>query len=360
MLSILDKRINDNEVFSKKIQLLTKLTKRHGSNDCLPRDRSELRCIEECRVAIVGLGGVGRSLAHLLKMFPGSLTELRLLNRSDPSGIVEELNQLPTRLPVYGIGGMENFCQGLRDVDIVVISAGASRKKDTPREHLFSDNAIICANICKACVESCPTALIAIVSNPIDTLVPVAAHIFKKNGCYNPAKLFGVCYLDELRARHYFADLIGANPKWTYVPVVGGHSENTTVPLFSKCRPSIELTPEEMIKLTKAVRIAGKKVVKAKKSSTTYSMASATMYFIHNLSRAIHHEPNVIISAYTESRVTPARFFSNELLLGPAGIDKNLGFGRVNVFEQKLIDDAVKVLQKQIAMVEEFIDKLNV
>ncbi|XP_014601535.1 PREDICTED: malate dehydrogenase, mitochondrial-like [Polistes canadensis] len=220
MLSILDKRINDNEVFSKKIQLLTKLTKRHGSNDCLPRDRSELRCIEECRVAIVGLGGVGRSLAHLLKMFPGSLTELRLLNRSDPSGIVEELNQLPTRLPVYGIGGMENFCQGLRDVDIVVISAGASRKKDTPREHLFSDNAIICANICKACVESCPTALIAIVSNPIDTLVPVAAHIFKKNGCYNPAKLFGVCYLDELRARHYFADLIGANPKWTYVPVV--------------------------------------------------------------------------------------------------------------------------------------------
>lgn len=52
------------------------------------------------------------------------------------------------------------------------------------------------------------------------------------------------------------------DPKWTYVPVVGGHGENTTVPLFSRCRPNIELTPEEMMNLTKAVRTAWKNIVK--------------------------------------------------------------------------------------------------
>ncbi|XP_047351491.1 malate dehydrogenase, mitochondrial-like [Vespa velutina] len=351
MLSILEKHIFRNEFLESKL-LPMKLSKREGSNDCLPRDRSELHCIYECRVAIIGLGGVGKSLAHLLKMFPGTLTELRLLNRSDPSGIIEELNHIPTKLPIFGMCGMENLCKGLKDVDIVVISAGYSRKTDdSSREDLFSDNAKICANICKACSEACPTALIAIVANPIDTLVPLAAHILKKHGSYNPAKLFGVCELDHLRARHYFADLICMDPKWTYVPVVGGHGEHTTVPLFSRCRPNIELTPEEMMNLTKAVRIAGKNIVKMKKSSSTYSMASAAMYFIHKLARAIHHEPNIVISAYTESRVTGAHFFSNELLLGPAGIDKNLGFGRVNVFEQKLIDDAVKVLRKQVDMI---------
>lgn len=90
----------------------------------------------------------------------------------------------------------------------------------------------------------------------------MAAHILKKHGSYNPAKLFGVCELDHLRARHYLADLICMDPKWTYVPVVGGHGENTTVPLFSRCRPNIELTPEEMMNLTKAVRTAGKNIVK--------------------------------------------------------------------------------------------------
>lgn len=138
MLFILEKHIFRNEFLERK-HLPMKLSKREGSNDCLPRDRSELHCIQECRVAIIGLGAVGKSLAHLLKMFPGTLTELRLLNRSDPSGIIEELNHIPTKLPISGVCGIENFCNGLKDVDIVAISAGYSRKTDdSSRESLFT------------------------------------------------------------------------------------------------------------------------------------------------------------------------------------------------------------------------------
>lgn len=86
-------------------------------------------------------------------------------------------------------------------------------------------------------------------------------------------------------------------------------------------------------------------------------MASATLYFIHKLCRAIHQEPHVIISAYVESTVTKTRFFSNELLLGPRGIHKNLGYGTVTNFEQQLIDDAVEVLRQDVAMAEEFVEK---
>lgn len=89
-------------------------------------------------------------------------------------------------------------------------------------------------------------------------------------------------------------------------------------------------------------------------------MAFGAMHFIHKLARAIHHEPNIIVSAYTESNVTGAPFFSNELLLGPGGVYKNLGFGKVNVFEQKLIDEAVKALRKQFDLVEKYIDKCNI
>lgn len=100
-------------------------------------------------------------------------------------------------------------------------------------------------------------------------------------------------------------------------------------------------------------------VVQAKKGlgGSTFSMASATMYFIHKLCSAIHHDPHVIISAYVESTVTKARFFSNEILLGPRGIHKNLGYGTVTKLEQELIDKAVEDLRQDIALAEAYVEK---
>lgn len=319
--------------------------------------RKELKYIKRCHVAIVGLGGVGKSLAHLLKMYPGGLTELRLCNRTDPEGMVEELSHIPTKVGIRGFQGIESFPDGLRDVDIVVVCAGIPRKENTPREQLFKDNASICCDLMNICADTCPKALIAIVTNPVDLLVPVAAEVLKKRGVYSPQKLFGVCHLDQMRAQQYYAEVIGAEPKETYVPVVGGHSETTTVPLFSKGKPNVPLSMEEMKKLVDHVRSAGKRVVEAKRGSggSTYSMASAAMYFIHKLCQAIHHQPHLITSAYVESSVTKSRFFSNEIILGSEGVFKNLGYGQVNDFEEKLINEAVEILQAQIAIAEKYV-----
>ncbi|XP_014488511.1 PREDICTED: malate dehydrogenase, mitochondrial-like [Dinoponera quadriceps] len=106
-------------------------------NNYRNREHDELRYIRRCCVAIVGIGRVGKSLAHLLKMYPAGLTELRLCNRSDPEGVVEELNHIPTRLPVRGFKGTERLPLGLQGVDIVVLTAGVPRKPGMLRSHLF-------------------------------------------------------------------------------------------------------------------------------------------------------------------------------------------------------------------------------
>jgi len=106
-------------------------------------ERDELKYITKCRVAIVGLGGVGKSLAHLLKTYPGGLTELRLCNRSDPEGIVEELNHIPTKLPVRGFKGIDRLPLGLQNIDIVIVTAGVVRRPGMQRKHLFTVIAII-------------------------------------------------------------------------------------------------------------------------------------------------------------------------------------------------------------------------
>jgi hypothetical protein len=41
--------------------------------------------------------------------------------------------------------------------------------------------------ICKAC----PRALVNIISNPVNSTVPIAAEVFKKAGTYDPRRLFG-------------------------------------------------------------------------------------------------------------------------------------------------------------------------
>ena len=48
-------------------------------------------------------------------------------------------------------------------------------------------------------------ALINIISNPVNSTVPIAAEVLKKAGVYNPSKLFGVTTLDVVRpwARTY-------------------------------------------------------------------------------------------------------------------------------------------------------------
>ncbi|XP_014488630.1 PREDICTED: malate dehydrogenase, mitochondrial-like [Dinoponera quadriceps] len=221
-------------------------------------------------------------------------------------------------------------------------------------------NAVICRDVINICAGICPDALIAIVTNPVDSLVPVAAGVLKKRGAYRPEKLFGICQIDQMRAEHFYAEATGQEPEKVYVPVVGGHSEATTVPLFSKARPNVSLTAEETMTLINLVRKAASKIVHPTKTESvgaTFSMATAALHFVHHLCRAVHDEPHVIISAYVESTVTKSGFFSNELLLGPHGIKENLGYGKVTKLEQQLIDEAVVKLQGEIKMVEDFIAK---
>lgn len=123
-----------------RLEIRRALNRFHEVNEERVKERKELKYIRRCRVAIVGLGGVGKSLAHLLKMYPGGLTELRLCNRSDPEGVVEELNHIPTKLPVRGFKGVDRLPLGLQGADIVVMTAGVPRKPSMSRKQLFMVN----------------------------------------------------------------------------------------------------------------------------------------------------------------------------------------------------------------------------
>jgi len=49
------------------------------------------------------------------------------------------------------------------------------------------------------------------ISNPVNSTVPIAAEVFKKAGTYNEKKLFGVTMLDVVRAKTFYAAKAGVS-----------------------------------------------------------------------------------------------------------------------------------------------------
>jgi malate dehydrogenase len=122
----------------------------------------------------------------------------------------------------------------LKGCDVVVIPAGVPRKPGMTRDDLFNTNATIVKNLATAVAENCPNAHTLVISNPVNSTVPIVAEIFKKWGVYNPRRLFGVTTLDVVRASRFVSEIKGTNPTKTNITVVGGHSGVTIIPLLSQ------------------------------------------------------------------------------------------------------------------------------
>jgi malate dehydrogenase len=119
------------------------------------------------------------------------------------------------------------------------------------RDDLFKINAGIVRDLVKGVAESCPKAFVLIISNPVNSTVPIAAEVLKNAGVFDPTRLFGVTTLDVVRAETFVAEITGAsNPSETTIPVIGGHSGETIVPLFSQAKPAVNIPADKLDALT--------------------------------------------------------------------------------------------------------------
>ncbi|MBD2779000.1 malate dehydrogenase [Xenorhabdus sp. 42] len=310
------------------------------------------------KVAVLGAaGGIGQALALLLKTQLPSGSELSLYDIAPVTpGVAADLSHIPTAVNVTGFAG-EDATPALVGADVVLISAGVARKPGMDRSDLFNINAGIIRNLIQQVARTCPKALIGIITNPVNTTVAIAAEVLKKEGVYDKNRLFGVTTLDIIRSNTFVAELKGKKVEETEVPVIGGHSGVTILPLLSQI-PDVSFTDEEVAALTKRIQNAGTEVVEAKAGggSATLSMGQAAARFGLSLIRALQGDSNVIECSYVEGDGKYARFFAQPVRLGKNGIEERLDIGQLSDFEQKALDNMLDVLKKDIALGEEFIN----
>jgi len=323
------------------------------------------------KVAILGAsGGIGQPLSLLCKLNP-QIDELSLYDLVNTPGVAADLSHIPSHAKVFGINASKNTPPGenkklqkaLQNATLVVILSGVPRKPGMSRDDLFNINAGIVSTLVEGCAMYCPHAFIAIVTNPVNSMVPLASEVLKRHGVYDRRKVAGVTTLDVARASAFLRDAMvtvgdGKNNDSTenvdlMVDVIGGHSGTTILPLFSRAisKEDACLSREVLHDLTVRTQFGGDEIVKAKEGtgSATLSMAWAAYQFIENTLLALAGgDERVIQCAYVESNLTEQAFFSSPCRFGVNGVEEILPLGKLSDYEAAVLEAMGPVLSAQI------------
>ncbi|KAH9936898.1 malate dehydrogenase [Epithele typhae] len=260
----------------------------------------------QSKVTVLGAGGgIGQPLSLLLKLNP-HVTELSLYDIRGAPGVAADVSHIDTKSEVNGFTS-DKLDQALEGTDVVVIPAGVPRKMT--RDDLFNTNASIVRDLAAAIARVSPKAHVLVISNPVNSTVPIVSAVFEKAGVYDPARIFGVTTLDVVRAQRFLAGLAGADPKQVPVTVVGGHSGATIVPLISQ---------------TMHANADGA-------GSATLSMAYAGARFTGDLLRPFTARRSPL---YADQGI---EYFSSNVELGPNGVEKILPVGAITKEEEELL-----------------------
>ncbi|KAH8798499.1 malate dehydrogenase [Flagelloscypha sp. PMI_526] len=329
------------------------------------------------KVVILGAaGGIGQSLSLLLKANP-LIRELGLYDVVNVLGVAADLSHIATPAKVVGfLPPDDGLSKVLADADIVIIPAGVAMPKpgtehEAPvkdfRDQLFNINAGILRDLATSIAKTSPKAFVLIISNPVNSLVPLVSEVFKQHGIYDPKRLFGVTTLDVERAATFVAEVLGDRSLAPniVVPVVGGHSGPTIVPLLSQSSHPLPPQFTEHDAIVHRIQFGGAEVVKAKANlgSATLSMAQSAYDFTIKLIKARNGEPGIVTPTYVDLEAdveggnalkkeledSDLGFFAVPVELGEGGIKKIHGIGVVTDKEREMIRSSVAQLHGNIS-----------
>lgn len=318
-------------------------------------------------VVLGASGGIGQPLALLLKVNP-LISELSLYDIVNTPGVAADLSHIATPAKIEGyLPPDDGLKKTLTGADIVVIPAGLPRKPGMTRDDLFKINAGIVRDLANGIAVSAPEAFVLVISNPVNSTVPIVAEVFKKHGVFNPKKIFGVTTLDVVRASTFVSEILGdlSLCNKIVVPVVGGHSGVTIVPILSQSSHPLpsNLSSQDHAALVNRIQFGGDEVVKAKDGagSATLSMAYAGAEFTSKVLRAVKGEKGIVAPSYVNLAADKAggealkkeigkdlEYFSSNVELGPDGVVNIRSLGKLTEAEKTLIEAAVPELDSNI------------
>jgi len=333
------------------------------------KSKTESKPRKDLKVCVCGgAGGIGQPLSLLMAMDP-NCSELCVFDLSiamvPPAGVAADLSHIEKKASVKGYvmevgkNPIDYLEECLTGCNVVLVPAGVPRKPGQTRDDLFKINADIAKGIVEACAKFCPDAVLLLIVNPVNSIVPAMAELYKKKGL-KPENIVGVTTLDCVRSNKFVGEITGKNPNFVRIPVIGGHAGATILPLFSQDKAGASIDKDKIPDLDKKVQDAGTQVVEAKggKGSATLSMAYAGARMGSSVLAGLQGRRRTEC-AYVKSEITDLPYFTSKVVFGENGVAKVLDLGTLSEHETKRLEEVKTTLKGEIQTGLDYAEKNN-
>jgi malate dehydrogenase len=300
------------------------------------------------KVSIVGAGNVGATAAHWIAS--KELADVVLIDIVEgiPQGkALDLLEAMPIEKRDAHVIGTNDYADTANS-DIVVITAGIPRKPGMSRDDLLNTNYKIMQDVVGKVVANSPSAILIVVSNPLDAMAQAAFRISK----FNRERVIGMAgVLDSARFRTFIAEELKVSVENVTAFVLGGHGD-TMVPLarYSTVAgiPITELMDKATLdRLIQRTRDGGAEIVKYLKSGSAYYAPSAAAT---EMVEAILKDKKKILpcAAYLQGEYgINGLFVGVPCKLGARGLEQ--------IIQIKLTNDEQAALKKSADAVQELV-----
>jgi L-lactate dehydrogenase len=174
------------------------------------------------KVVVIGAGSVGTTYIYAL-LQTGLTNEIALvdIDRKRVEGEVMDLSHgLPFIPPVAIKAGDYADCA---DAHLIVITAGAKQASGQSRSELIQKNAEIIKSICQAIREQGTSAVVLMVTNPVDTLTQLAIRYLN----LPRSKVIGSgTVLDSTRFKYLLSRHCGIDARNVHAYILGEHGDS--------------------------------------------------------------------------------------------------------------------------------------
>jgi len=230
------------------------------------------------KITVVGAGNVGGTTAQ--RLVESGRYDVVLLDIIEgvPQGKALDIAQA---CPLVGSDAQIEGTQDYKDTagsSVVIITSGIARKPGMSREQLLETNVRIVKEVVQKAVAVSPSAILLVVTNPLDVMTYVAYKVSK----FPRERVVGMAgALDAARFCAFIAAELKVSAANVQAMVLGGHGDSM-VPLIRYTTvagvPLSEWLPKDRIEaLVKRTQDGGAEIVSLLKTGSAYYAPSASI-----------------------------------------------------------------------------------
>lgn len=302
-------------------------------------------------ISVIGSGRVGTSTAlHVAMKELGDIVLIDVIPGL-PQGEALDLSHMSAILDLdVDIKGSNDY-RDIAGSDVVVVTAGLTRKPDMTRLDLLLKNAEIIKDVSRHIREQAPKAKVIVVTNPLDVMTYVA---YKVTG-FESRRVMGFSgLLDVGRFRYLIRGKLGISYKSIRGMVIGEHGDSMVL-LPSHTYVGAEpvgrfLDEKTIIETVEATRKAGAEVIKLKGWSAHHAPGAGAALMV---SAIIRDEKSIIpTSALLDGHYGEKDVYAVvPCVLGADGVEK--------IIELSLSDEEMKKFKESIRVLKSAIEQLK-